>query len=87
MKFANAYAFAALDCVFTILWFAAAIAVAVYNANGISQGAKKAKVSDGNCSTSAWGDESSCKLSKATVGLGVVILYVFPLESISQKDR
>lgn len=68
-----------------VLWFAAFIAVAMWNSNGISGGAVDAGASekDGNCTTFRFGSESKCKLSRATVGFGVVVLYadINPLAS------
>ena len=77
-RFVNAYAFLAVDALFTILWFAAFIAVALWNSYGIREGAKEKKVSDNdrNCTTFKYGSESKCKVSKATVGIGAMILYV-----------
>ncbi len=72
-KFGNAYAFATLDVLFTILWFAAFIAVATWNAAGIREGKEKKKADKGDCSTFEYGTEAKCKLSQATVGMGVVI--------------
>ncbi|KAF2798377.1 hypothetical protein K505DRAFT_267742 [Melanomma pulvis-pyrius CBS 109.77] len=78
-RFANAYAFLALDALYTLLWFAAFIAVAMWNSNGISGGAVDAGASekDGNCTTFRFGSESKCKLSRATVGFGVVVFIFF----------
>ena len=57
------------------MWFAAFVAVATWNSEGIKQGAKDKDLdeSDGNCTTFAHGPEMKCKLSEATVGIGVVI--------------
>ncbi|KAF2086868.1 hypothetical protein K490DRAFT_43166 [Saccharata proteae CBS 121410] len=77
VRFANAYAFAFLDVLYTILWFAAFIAVAVWNSSGMSKGAEEANVSKGNCSTFAYGSELKCHLSEATVGFGVIIFLLF----------
>jgi hypothetical protein len=75
-RFANAYAFLTVDALYTILWFAAFIAVAMWNAKGIKEGAtdKKLKEGDGNCTTFKFGPEKKCKLSRATVGLGAIVL-------------
>ena len=77
-RFANAYAFLAVDTLFTLLWFAAFIAVATYNAGGIKDGATDRKIpsDQGNCTTFKYGDESKCKASRGAVGVGIVILYV-----------
>lgn len=52
----------------------------MYNSSGVKQGAKDKKIDEnqGNCTTFAFGSESKCKLSRATVGLGSFILYVQP---------
>ncbi|ORY16190.1 hypothetical protein BCR34DRAFT_584643 [Clohesyomyces aquaticus] len=78
-RFVNAYAFAALDALYTILWFAAFISVAMWNAKGIKQGEKDKKIAegDGNCTTFAYGPEAMCNLSRATVGFGIIIFIFF----------
>ncbi|TKA81259.1 hypothetical protein B0A49_00213 [Cryomyces minteri] len=83
VRFANAYGYAAVDILFAIFWFSAFVAVAAWNSAGIRQGAADAKLdaSAGNCSTFAWGPEDKCNLSKATVGLGVIIFLSFLLTS------
>lgn len=61
---------------FAILWFAAFIAVATWNAAGISEGAAKKNASGGgggDCSTFEYGPEQKCRLSQATVGMGIVV--------------
>lgn len=80
-RFANAYAFLAVDALYTILWFAAFIAVAMWNSKGIKDGAAEKKIADDdrNCTTFKYGSESKCTVSKAAVGMGALILYVpFP---------
>ena len=79
-RFANPYAFAVLDVLFTILWFAAFIAVAVYTNTSISNGEAKDKDHKRKgCAAFDGGSESKCKLSQATIGMGVVILYTLHL--------
>jgi len=75
-RFGNAYAFLSLDAVYTILWFAAFISIAMWNSKGIKNGAKERKLDehDGNCTTFKFGPEDKCKLSRATVGMGAVVL-------------
>lgn len=74
-RFANPYAFAILDVLFTILWFAAFIGVAVYTNTGISNGEAKDKDHKlKGCAAFDGGTESKCKLSQATIGMGVVVL-------------
>ncbi|KAJ4302610.1 hypothetical protein N0V90_001499 [Kalmusia sp. IMI 367209] len=81
-RFANAYAFAALDALYTILWFAAFIAVAMWNAKGVREGAKDKKLDDDapkNCTVFKYGPEAKCSLSRVTVGFGAVIFVFFVL--------
>lgn len=80
-RFASAYAFLAVDAVYTILWFAAFIAVAIWNSNGIKQGAKEKKVADNDrsCATFAYGSKSKCIVSKAAVGVGIMIFILFAI--------
>ncbi|OJD38979.1 chaperone binding protein [Diplodia corticola] len=77
VRFAHAYAFATVDFIYTVLWFAAFICVATWNSDGIAKGAKEANTDKGNCTTFAYGPELKCKLSQATVGFGVVITVLF----------
>ncbi|USP78591.1 uncharacterized protein yc1106_05865 [Curvularia clavata] len=80
-RFASAYAFLAVDVLYTILWFAAFVAVATWNSHGIIEGAKKAKVPDDdrNCTTFLYGDEAKCSVSKAAVGIGAMVFLFFAI--------
>ncbi|KAK3202387.1 hypothetical protein GRF29_161g1015693 [Pseudopithomyces chartarum] len=81
-RFANAYAFAALDGLYTILWLAAFASVMAWNAEGVSEGAKDLKLEDGaprNCTIFKYGPEAKCSLSRVTVGFGAVIFVSFIL--------
>ena len=88
-RFANVYAYASLDLAFTILWFAAFIAVAAWNSKGISEGFKTSsgRVSDnkdssgGGCASFAYGSELKCNVSRASVGFGVIIWLLFAATS------
>lgn len=53
--------------------------MALWNSSGIKEGAKDKKIPDDarNCTTFKWGSESKCNVSKASVGVGVVVLYVY----------
>lgn len=73
-RFSNAYAFATLDILFTIFWFSAWIAVASYVASGKGKG-KDTKQS--GCDNFEYGSPGRCKLSEATVFLGVIVLQVY----------
>lgn len=68
-KFANAYVFAVVDLLLTILWFAAFIAVAAWTNGGIKPDKGKS-----GCAAFVHGSESKCKISKATIYVGVLIL-------------
>ena len=76
-RFSNPYAFFALDVLYALMFLITAIAIGVWNGKGISEGAKEAK-KDASCDTFKYGSASKCSLSKATVGLSVVVLYVYP---------
>ncbi|XPS99300.1 hypothetical protein M3J09_008479 [Ascochyta lentis] len=82
-KFANAYAFLTVDLLYTILWFAAFVAVAMWNSEGIKEGAKEKKIGDNdrNCTTFKYGSESMCNISKGSVGIGVMVFIFFGLTS------
>ena len=74
-RFANAYAFAALDVFSTIFWLSAFASVIAWNNAGKSAGAQKKKLpAPGNCTTFDYGSERKCKLSGATAGLGGFVL-------------
>lgn len=77
-KFANAYAFAAVDVLFLILWFSAAIAVGTWVNAGIDAGQAQKNLKGAGCEAFGWGSEKKCDLSQVQVGLAVMILYIFP---------
>ena len=85
-RFASVYAYLGLDLLFSLLWFAATIAVGVWQSQGIKQGAKdhaddKDADKESQCETWAWGSVSKCKVTKAAVGFGVVIFLFWCLTS------
>ncbi|TKA79172.1 hypothetical protein B0A55_03480 [Friedmanniomyces simplex] len=83
-RFANVYAYAALDIFFATLWLAAFIAVAIWNSAGIREGEKDKKDSpdSGNsCSHFAYGSATKCEVSEASVGCGVIICLLFAVTS------
>lgn len=83
-RFANVYAYAGLDIAFTILWFAAFIAVAEWNSAGIRKGdndTKDSPTENGSCGHFAYGDATKCSVSKASVGFGVIICLLFAVTS------
>jgi hypothetical protein len=77
-KFANVFAFMAVDTVFAILWLAAWAALVAWIRNGIQSGADIKKIDHGqaNCTTfdPKFGSEGKCDLGNACVGVGVTIL-------------
>ena len=87
-RFANPFAFAVLDALFTILWLAAFAAVAAWTNQGIAKGAdnnekddkdkeqddkKDTKDNKKGCDNFGYGSPAKCKLSQTTVGFGVLI--------------
>ncbi|KAF2680205.1 hypothetical protein K458DRAFT_108570 [Lentithecium fluviatile CBS 122367] len=75
-RFANVYAFVAIDALFTLLWFSAFIAVAMWNAKGIKEGAEEQKKIR-NCDAFKFGSVGKCRLSRVTVGFGAMIFIAF----------
>lgn len=87
-RFGNVYAFATVDCLYAILWFSAWVCVASYVAQGKSEGksdsstdsdskSSSKRASDSKksgCDNWAYGNASKCKISTATVILGVIVL-------------
>ena len=85
-RFGNPYAFAALDGLFTLLWFAAWVCIASYVAAG--KAAKHDNKDDndekekrGNqgggksgCDAFGYGSPAKCRLSTGTCILGVFVL-------------
>lgn len=84
-RFNNVYAYTTLDLLFAIMWFAASVAVAVWNARGIAKGKTNStsagSTSDGTCASFGYGSESKCTVSKATVGFGIIVFLTFGLTS------
>ena len=86
-RFANVYAYAAIDLLYTLLWFAAFVAVAVWQSEGLkvkdkdSDAKKGAKDDAGTCAQFAYGSASKCDVTKAAVGFGVAIWLLFIMTS------
>ncbi|EHA22301.1 hypothetical protein ASPNIDRAFT_213924 [Aspergillus niger ATCC 1015] len=84
-RFGNVYAFATVDCLYAILWFSAWVCVASYVAEGKSKGNSSSRrdtsssdsSSKSGCDNWAYGSASKCKVSTATVILGVVVFLLF----------
>ncbi|EPS39653.1 hypothetical protein H072_6568 [Dactylellina haptotyla CBS 200.50] len=71
VKFSHPIAQTVLCFLSTILWFAGFVSLAVHNNNGINMGKDK------NCATTVYGTPRICEISKAAVGLGVVVFLAF----------
>lgn len=83
-RFANIYAYLGLDLLFALLWFAATIALGVWESQGVKKGQKEHENDDNaadlsDCQTFAWGSVSKCKVTKAAVGFGVVLFLLWCL--------
>ncbi|QIW99396.1 hypothetical protein AMS68_004914 [Peltaster fructicola] len=76
-RFASVYAYATIDTLFAVLWFSAAIAVAAWNTAGLNKGKDDNKDSDGSCNYFGYGDTTKCSVSKAAVGFGILIFFLF----------
>ncbi|KAA8647697.1 uncharacterized protein ATNIH1004_006392 [Aspergillus tanneri] len=84
-RFGNVYAFATVDCLYALLWFTAWVCVASYVAQGKSEGKadddkdkdKNKDSKKGGCDNFKYGSASKCKVSTATVIMGVVIFLLF----------
>ncbi|KAI9661568.1 MAG: hypothetical protein M1821_008806 [Bathelium mastoideum] len=77
-RFANDYAYAAIDVLFAILWFSAFVAVASWVSAGKSLGSKDQK-KPASCDVFAFGSASKCTTGEADIAFGVLILYIRPL--------
>lgn len=91
-RFQNVYAYAAIDTVFAILWFAAFIAVAVWRGRGMGGGDggddddddddDDGDDGDGGCASFEFGSERKCNVAGATIGFGVIICVLFIATSV-----
>ena len=70
-RFANVYAFATIDMLFALFWFAAFCAVASWLASGKGKGDNKKK---SGCANFKYGPEAKCTLAEVDVGFGVLLL-------------
>lgn len=73
-RFANVYAFAALDGLAAALWFTAWAATASYVANGKAKGDNK---KPSGCDNFGFGSATRCHLATATTIFGVLIMALF----------
>ena len=79
IRFAKAYAFVAVDVLYTIFWLSAFAAVAAWNRSGILQGASDKKIdsTDANCTVFAYGTDGACRLAYASTAFGVLVFFLF----------
>lgn len=80
-RFANVYAFAALDGLSVILWLSAWASMASYVAQGKSEGSDDEDAGSG-CDNFGYGSASRCRLSTGTTILGVFIMLAFVATSL-----
>ena len=82
-RFANVYAYLAIDLLLTLLWFAAFIAVAVWQSRGVTQGVKDGKNKDSHdsCAHFAYGSATKCTVTKASAGMGAFVFLLWAATS------
>lgn len=82
-RFANRFAYAAIDILYTVLWLAGSIAVGVWQSSGTKNASDNTngKAQGGGCSNFAYGSEAKCETAKATVGFGVIVFLLFGVTS------
>jgi hypothetical protein len=73
-RFANVYAYAMIDITLLFLWFAAAVAVGVWNGRRPDDGDDKGNNNERSCTG---GSATRCGISKAADGFGVIIALLF----------
>lgn len=69
-RFNNVWAIATIDILFTLLWFAASIAVAVWNANGIAKGKTESSSDSTNSDKSNKRDDTTTKKDGTCASFG-----------------
>ncbi|KAL9091925.1 MAG: hypothetical protein Q9165_004677 [Trypethelium subeluteriae] len=82
LRFANVYAYAVVDLIFTVLWFSAFIAVETWVNSGKSQGGKDQKKA-ASCDVFAFGSSSKCTTGEAIIAFGVFIFHTHALSDHS----
>lgn len=73
-RFANVYAFAAIDSLSVVLWLSAWAAVASYVSAGKGKGDKEDK---SGCDNFKYGSPGRCKLSETIIVFGVIEMLLF----------
>jgi len=73
-RFANVYAFAAVDMLFALLWFVAFCAITSWLVAGKGHGKEKKK---SGCENFKFGSETKCELAEAEIALGVILFLLF----------
>lgn len=79
-RFQNVYAYAAIDALFAVFWFAAFIAVAVWRGRGMGGGGggdNDNSGGQGGCANFEFGSERKCNVAGGVIGLGVIICVSF----------
>ncbi|KAK3676414.1 hypothetical protein LTR78_003690 [Recurvomyces mirabilis] len=83
-RFANVYAYTAIDLAFTIFWFAAFVAVAVWNNSGNQikdEKDQKQASGTGTCGKFAHGSVAKCEVSRASAGFAFITCLLFAATS------
>jgi hypothetical protein len=73
-RLANVYVYVAIDITLLILWFAASVAVGIWNGRSIGNGEGEGKNNEQSCTG---GSTTRCGISKAADGFGVIITLLF----------
>lgn len=73
-RLANVYVYAAIDSTLLILWFAASVAVGVWNGRSTGDGEGTGNNNTRSCTG---GSTTRCGISKAADGFGVIITLLF----------
>lgn len=81
-RFANTYAFAALDGASVVLWLSAWASMASYVSQGKSKGSDDENNEGSGCDNFGYGSANRCNLSTATTILGVIIMLGFVATSL-----
>ncbi|KAK4569971.1 hypothetical protein LTR86_002941 [Recurvomyces mirabilis] len=79
-RFANVYGYATIDLAFTIFWFAAFVAVAVWNSSG-NQNDPKQISGTGTCGKFAHGSVAKCEVSRASAAFAFITCLLFAASS------
>jgi translocation protein SEC72 len=81
-RFANIYAFAALDMLGVVLWLSAWASMASYVSQGKSEGSDDENNEGSGCDNFKYGSAGRCQLSTGVTILGVFIMLAFVATSL-----